>query len=135
MSLFLLGTFYATIVLAGLGVELAFDAVGLIPTGPRHAKVIEASVTWNCTTFLNNAFLTLTFVLLVRFVRTGGLRMLRMMNEPTGEGGRHEHGGHGGHRGHGGHDPALVATDCNCNTMLEWPPRWPRSLPIPCSPP
>jgi uncharacterized membrane protein YraQ (UPF0718 family) len=106
MSLFLLGTFYATMVLAGLVVELAFDAVGLIPTGPRHAKVIEASVTWNYTTFLNIVFLTLTLVLLVRFVRTGGVEMLRAMNAPTGRGGHHDpHGGNGDHGDHGGHDP------------------------------
>jgi uncharacterized membrane protein YraQ (UPF0718 family) len=101
MSLFLLGTFYATMAAAGLVIELLFDALGLIPTGPRHAKVIEASVTWNYTTFLNIALLALTAVLLVRFLRTGGVAMLRMMNEPSESGGGHE--GHGTHEGHGGH--------------------------------
>jgi uncharacterized membrane protein YraQ (UPF0718 family) len=108
MSLFLLGTFYVTMAAAGLMIELLFDALGLIPSGPRHAKVIEASVTWNYTTFLNIALLALTAILLVRFLRTGGVAMLRMMNEPSGPARGHE--GHGpsgsqeGHEGHRAHD-------------------------------
>jgi hypothetical protein len=45
--------------------------------------VIEASVTWNYTTFLNIAFLALSAVLVVRFLRTGGPQMLRMMKAPA----------------------------------------------------
>ncbi len=93
MSLFLLATFYATMVAAGLVVEFVFGAVGLVPAGPRHAKVIEASVHLNYTTVLDVAFLVLAAVLVVRFVRTGGIPMLRMMNEPMGE----EDGPHHGH--------------------------------------
>jgi uncharacterized protein len=59
--------------------ELAFDAVGLIPE-ERSAKVVEASVMWNYTTVLNIAFVLLAAVLVWRFLRTGGLPMLRMMN-------------------------------------------------------
>jgi uncharacterized membrane protein YraQ (UPF0718 family) len=103
MSLFLLGTFYATMAAAGLVIEFLFDALGLIPTGPRHAKVIEASVTWNYTTFLNIAFLALTAVLLVRFLRTGGVDMLKMMNVPAGAGGHDSHEGHGHHEHPGEH--------------------------------
>ena len=82
VSLFLLGTFYATMVAAGLVVEVVFDALGLIPSGPRHAKVVEASVQLNYTTVLNVLFLALAAVLVVRFLRTGGLGMLRMMDAP-----------------------------------------------------
>jgi hypothetical protein len=39
-------------------------------------------VTWIYTTFLNIAFLALTAVLVVRFLRTGGPDMLRMMSRP-----------------------------------------------------
>jgi uncharacterized membrane protein YraQ (UPF0718 family) len=85
VSLFLLGTFYATMVAAGLVVEVLFDLLGLIPSGPRHAKVIEASVQFNYTTVLNVLFLALALVLTVRFLRTGGVAMLRMMDEPTEE--------------------------------------------------
>jgi uncharacterized membrane protein YraQ (UPF0718 family) len=82
MSLFLLATFYASMVAAGLVVEVLFQAFGLVPD-ERDAKVIEASVTWNYTTLLNIAFLVLSAVLVVRFLRTGGPQMLRMMNAPA----------------------------------------------------
>jgi hypothetical protein len=84
MSLFLLGTFYATMVAAGLVVEFVFDGVGLIP-GTRNARVVEAQVTLNYTTILNIAFLLLAAVLVVRFLRTGGPAMLKMMAEPMEE--------------------------------------------------
>jgi hypothetical protein len=80
MSLFLFGMFYATMVGAGLAIEFLFDALGLIPSGPRHAKVVEASLAFNYTTVLNIAFLTLSAALLYRFFTTGGPAMLRMMN-------------------------------------------------------
>jgi hypothetical protein len=67
---------------AALAIELAFDALGLIPE-ERSAKVVEASVTWNYTTVLNIAFLALAAVLVWRFLRTGGMPMLRMMNAPA----------------------------------------------------
>jgi uncharacterized protein len=84
MSLYLLVTFYVTMVVAGLVVETLFGILGLVPD-ERNAKVIEASVTWNYTTFLNIAFLVLTAVLAVRFLRTGGPAMLRMMSRPPEE--------------------------------------------------
>jgi hypothetical protein len=86
MSLFLLCFFYVSMVAAGLIVEVLFQALGLVPD-ERNATVVEASVTWNVTTFLNVLFLSLSAVLVARFLRTGGPRMLRMMNAP---GGGHE---------------------------------------------
>jgi uncharacterized protein len=81
MAAYLLGTFYAAMVAAGLVVELLFDAVGLVPQ-ERAAKVVEASVTWNYPTVLNLVFLAVAAVLVVRFLRTGGPAMLRMMGGP-----------------------------------------------------
>jgi hypothetical protein len=81
MASFLLASFYAAMVAAGLVVELLFGAVGLVPD-ERAAKVVEASVTWNYTTILNFVFLTLAAVLVVRFLRTGGPAMLKMMGGP-----------------------------------------------------
>jgi uncharacterized protein len=81
MAAYLLGTFYAAMVAAGLLVELLFDAVGLVPQ-QRAAKVVEASVTWNYTTILNLVFLAVAAVLVVRFLRTGGPAMLKMMGGP-----------------------------------------------------
>jgi uncharacterized protein len=91
MAGFLLATFYATMVAAGLVVELVFRGFDLVPH-ERDAKVVEASVTWNYTTFLNIVFLALAAALVWRFVRTGGLPMLRAMNEPGAGEHRHAHG-------------------------------------------
>jgi uncharacterized membrane protein YraQ (UPF0718 family) len=81
---FLLGTFYMAMVGAALVVELVFQALGLVPE-ERNAKIVEASVTWNYTTVLNIIFLAFAAVLVWRFIRTGGLPMLRMMDKPMGE--------------------------------------------------
>ena len=79
MAGFLFVTFYATMVLAGLAIELIFDGIGWIPSG-RHAKVIESHVRFDHTTILNIVFLALATLLVVRFLRTGGPAMLRAMN-------------------------------------------------------
>ena len=73
-------------VAAGLIVDLVFRALGLVPSG-RHAKVVEASITLDYTTVLNVIFLALAGLLVWRFLATGGLPMLRHMNdpEPTGD--------------------------------------------------
>ena len=89
MAGFLLASFYATMVAAGLVVEFVFRGLGLT-RDERNAKVVEASVHWNYTTVLNLVFLALGAVLVWRFVRTGGLPMLREMNEPV-EGHEHAH--------------------------------------------
>jgi len=94
VSLFLLGSFYLTMVAAGLVVEFVFDALGLIPSGPRHAKVIEAHITLNYTTVLNIVFLVLAAALIWRFLTTGGPQMLAMMNEPMDKHGGEEHHHH-----------------------------------------
>jgi hypothetical protein len=91
MAGFLLVSFYAAMVSAGLIVEFAFGGLGLIPS-ERDAKVVEASVTLNYTTVLNVIFLGLAAVLVWRYFRYGGgVRMLRMMNEPM------DHPPHGAH--------------------------------------
>jgi len=83
MAGFLLATFYATMAAAGLIVEFLFDGLGLART-QRNAKIEMASVHWNYTTVLNIIFLAIAALLVWRFVRTGGLPMLRMMNRPVG---------------------------------------------------
>jgi uncharacterized membrane protein YraQ (UPF0718 family) len=96
---FIAGTFYVTMVLAGYAVEIIFHVLHLVPT-ERNAQVIEPHISWNYTTWLNIAFLILAVVLLVRFVASGGLPMLRMMGGNPGaanEHGTHEHGGPGEH--------------------------------------
>ncbi|OBI44523.1 hypothetical protein A5708_16940 [Mycobacterium colombiense] len=78
MMLTLLGTFYAAMVTAGYLIELIFGTTNLIPA-QRNATVIEASISWNYTTWLNIAFLALAAILVARFVTSGGLPMVRMM--------------------------------------------------------
>jgi len=78
MMLALLGIFYATMVAAGYIVEFTFGGLGLIPA-ERAAKVTDSGVQWNYTTVLNIVFLLLAAALLVRFFRSGGGPMLKMM--------------------------------------------------------
>jgi uncharacterized membrane protein YraQ (UPF0718 family) len=78
MTLVLLGTFYASMVGAGYVIELLFGVTGLIPA-TRSATVMREGVSWNYTTWLNIVFLTLAAILVVRFARTGGAGMLKMM--------------------------------------------------------
>ncbi|MCA1834025.1 MAG: permease [Actinomycetota bacterium] len=84
MSVFLFVTFYSTMVAAGIVIEFVFDLLNLIPSH-RSARVVEASITFNYTTVLNLLFLVLAGVLLVRFFKTGGPAMLRMMEAPPPE--------------------------------------------------
>ena len=78
MMLFILATFYVTMVLAGYAVELIFGAVGLIPA-TRNAKVLNPTISWNYTTYLNIVFIVAGVVLVWRFFSTGGGTMLKMM--------------------------------------------------------
>ncbi|MEU2779268.1 permease [Streptomyces sp. NPDC007162] len=102
---FLLGTFYLAMVIAGYIVEFAFGGLGLIPD-QADAKVPMEGVSWNYTTWLNIAFLLLAAVLLVRFWRTGGMTMLRMMGgspDTSHDHADHMHHGHHAADPHGGH--------------------------------
>ncbi|MET8245066.1 permease [Streptomyces sp. NPDC005202] len=98
MAAFLSATFFAAMVVAGYVVEFVFGGLGLVPD-QADAKLPEQGVTWNYTTWLNIAFLLLAAVLLVRFLRTGGPAMLRMMggSPDHGEQEREPSGTHQGH--------------------------------------
>jgi uncharacterized protein len=88
MAAFLFVTFYISMAGAALIVEAVFAVLGLVPM-QRTAQVVEASVTWNYTTWLNIVFLVLAAYLIWRFLKTGGPEMLRMMNRPAGAGHAH----------------------------------------------
>jgi ABC-type sugar transport system permease subunit len=90
MTLFLFGTFYAAMAIAGLIVELLFDALGLIPR-ERNALVAEPSLSLNYTTVLNVGFLLLAGILVIRAWRTGGFAMLAMMDRAAGASTPHHH--------------------------------------------
>jgi uncharacterized protein len=78
VSIFLFVTMYASMAAAALVIELIFKAVGLVPA-ERHAKIVETAIQWNYTTILNIIFLILAAMLIIRFFRTGGTKMLKMM--------------------------------------------------------
>jgi hypothetical protein len=100
MAAFLAGTFYLAMVVAGYLVELVFGGLGLIPS-QATAKIPDQGVSWDYTTFLNIAFLALAAVLVVRFVRTGGVGMLRMMGGAPEQARDHAHGSGGAAAGGG----------------------------------
>jgi uncharacterized membrane protein YraQ (UPF0718 family) len=79
MAGFLFVTFYAAMAAAALIFELIFGALGLVPA-QRNARVVEASIAWDYTAWLDIAFLILAGLLVWRFLKTGGPAMLRMMN-------------------------------------------------------
>ncbi len=81
---YILLTFYLTMAAAGYLVEFLFEALGIIPQN-RNAVVITEGIQWNYTTILNIIFLVLAAALVIRFIRTGGLPMLAMMNRPEKE--------------------------------------------------
>ncbi len=78
MMLTILGTFYLAMVAAGYLVELIFGTTNLIPR-QRNATVMEAAISLNYTTWLNIIFLLITAALVVRFITSGGMPMVRMM--------------------------------------------------------
>jgi uncharacterized membrane protein YraQ (UPF0718 family) len=78
MAFFLLGTFFAAMAAAGYVIELLFGGLGLVPDR-ASAKIPSGGVSWDYTTWLNIVFLILAAALIIRFVRTGGASMLRMM--------------------------------------------------------
>jgi uncharacterized membrane protein YraQ (UPF0718 family) len=90
MALFITLTFYVAMVAAGYAIEITFGVLGLVPTD-RNAKVVEDTISWNYTTYLNIAFLLLAAALIVRFIRSGGLPMLKMMGGPPPPGHEHRH--------------------------------------------
>jgi uncharacterized membrane protein YraQ (UPF0718 family) len=96
MAAFLLGTFFTAMAAAGYVIELAFGGLGLIPSRAT-AKIPDSGITWDYTTWLNIVFLVLAAVLIVRFARTGGGRMLTMMGgapDQPGQAGDQDHAGH-----------------------------------------
>jgi len=88
VATYIFGTFYVTMAAAGYVVEVLFGMLGITPT-QRNVVVFTEGPILNYTTALNVVFLVFAAVLVLRFLRTGGPQMLRMMNQPT-----HEHAPH-----------------------------------------
>jgi len=88
MALYLLIVSYVAMALAGLAIGLLFQGLGIVPV---HHPVTSlfAAPTLNYTSVLNAIFLVIVAVLGWRFLRTGGLEMMRMMEMPA-----HDHAAH-----------------------------------------
>jgi uncharacterized membrane protein YraQ (UPF0718 family) len=70
--------FYLAMAVAALIVEFIFQLFRLIPH-QRAAQIVEMSITFNYTTVLNIIFLAIAAFLVVRFLKTGGAKMLAHM--------------------------------------------------------
>jgi uncharacterized membrane protein YraQ (UPF0718 family) len=101
MSLYLLVTSYIAMGLAGLAIGTLFQAFGIAPAH-HHIAVFETRPTWDYTTFLDIAMLAFIALLGWRFLRTGGVEMLRAMEKPDSEHAHahHEHHDHSEHQHH-----------------------------------
>lgn len=97
VSAFLSVIFYISMAAASLLVEFLFGLLHLIPQ-ERKAQIAEEAIRWNYTTILNIVFLALALVLVIRFLRTGGPEMLRMMSSSG-----HNEMNHQSERHHGHH--------------------------------
>lgn len=78
--------FYVAMVGAAYIIEIAFSLLHMLPSD-RSARMPAMSVSWDYTTWLNLAALILSALLLWRFLKTGGLQMLKAMSKPDG----HQH--------------------------------------------
>jgi len=81
-AVYLFAVSFFTMALAGLVVGLLFDALHATPLS-RVVSTIQNYPRWDATTFVDIAALLVALVLGVRFLRTGGVAMLRMMEMPA----------------------------------------------------
>jgi uncharacterized membrane protein YraQ (UPF0718 family) len=96
MAFFILWTFFIAIAAAGYAVELLFGGLGLVPKRTQ-GQVMAEGISWNYTSWLNILFLVLAAALVVRFLRTGGPAMMRMMGGGPDDMGEHGGPGHSSH--------------------------------------
>jgi uncharacterized membrane protein YraQ (UPF0718 family) len=99
---YILVTFYVTMAAAGYVIEVLFAALGIIPQN-RNVVAITEGMQWNYTCVLNILFLVIAAVLVIRFLRTGGPAMLKMMSTSGQE--MDHHGMHHEMSEHAQHEP------------------------------
>ena len=80
MMLFILGSFYITMVAAGWLTEFIFSGFDILPSTHHLGVIATQHLSLNYTTILNVIFLVLAGWLAYRFIKTGALPMLKMMN-------------------------------------------------------
>jgi uncharacterized membrane protein YraQ (UPF0718 family) len=84
---------YAAMALAGFLISLLFQVLGAVPAH-HPVAALQQGPALNYTTVLNFVFLAVMVLLGWRFLRTGGLEMLRMMEMPPSEVTSHDHHAH-----------------------------------------
>jgi uncharacterized protein len=82
VAVYLFAVSYLTMVAAGLGVGALFSALGWVPS-ERNVTAFTTAVSWDPTTYLNIVMLAVIALLALRFLRTGGIGMLRVMQMPS----------------------------------------------------
>lgn len=90
MATFIFGMFYIAMAVGGYLVEGILTIFRLNPT-IRNATVLTTHVSFNYTTILNIIFILLAGALVYRFLKTGGVMMLKMMKSPQEEDHCHAH--------------------------------------------
>jgi uncharacterized protein YacL len=95
MALYLLFVSYAAMAVAGFLIGLLFQWLGIVPLH-HPVTTLVSGPTLNYTSVLNVIFLAIMALLGWRFLRTGGLEMLRMMEMPAEAHGHHDHSHHDG---------------------------------------
>src|SRR5438270_7306429 len=90
MALYLLLVSYAAMALAGLGIGLLFQGLGIVPAH-RSVAALVSNPTLNYTSVLNGIFLVIIAILGWRFLRTGGLELLRLIERPMPDHAAHQH--------------------------------------------
>jgi uncharacterized protein len=83
MTLYLLATSYAAMVVAGLVIGAVFEALRIAPAH-TPVTIFQTAPSWNYTTYLNLAALAVAAFLGWRFFRSGGVAMLRAMERAPG---------------------------------------------------
>ncbi len=78
VSMYLLAVSYVTIAVAGLLIGLLFSALRAVPSS-RAVVALTTGITLDATTIADAVALGVVAVLLLRFLRTGGVAMLRHM--------------------------------------------------------
>ncbi|HZB98346.1 MAG TPA: permease [Candidatus Sulfotelmatobacter sp.] len=81
VSAYLFAVSFVAMVAAGLFVDGIFQLAHAVPTN-RDVTVFDTTISWNYDTFLDIGFLVLIAILAVRFLRTGGVAMLKEMEVP-----------------------------------------------------
>jgi hypothetical protein len=74
-------------------IGLLFKALGIVPAHHPVVALVSAP-TLNYTSVLNVIFFGVVALLGWRFLRTGGLEMLRMMEHPAEQRAHHDHSAH-----------------------------------------